>query len=167
MADPKITQLELVVFEYQVQDLGTDYNGFNQVYEKGRVMTVRAAVLRLHTDTGVIGDYLTGGRAAHQLGSVSGYLIGKNPFQREKIYGGGPAHRHCIAAIRNTNYYEFGLLNPKVKRTKPPVYPPEFTDELENIDENGRVPVPQSPGLGVEMDWDYIRAHQVDTVVYE
>ena len=25
---------------------------------------------------------------------------------------GGLAHRHCISAVRNTNYYELGLLNP-------------------------------------------------------
>ena len=54
-----------------------------------------------------------------------------------------------------------------MNKTKPPIYPPEFTDELENIDENGHVTVPQGPGLGVELDWDYIRTHQVDTVVYE
>ena len=25
----------------------------------------------------------------------------------------GPAHRHCMAAIRNTNYYELGLVHPE------------------------------------------------------
>lgn len=84
-----------------------------------------------------------------------------------EFHGGGLAHRHCIAAIRNTNYYELGLLNPKVSGTKPPVYPPEFTDELENIDANGHVSVPQGPGLGVEMDWEYIEAHEVERIVRE
>ncbi len=84
-----------------------------------------------------------------------------------EFHGGGLAHRHCVASVRNTNYYELGLLNPKVRKTKPPIYPTEFTDELENVDQNGHVAVPQGPGLGVEMDWDYIRANQVDTVVYE
>ncbi|MCH8310362.1 MAG: mandelate racemase, partial [Chloroflexi bacterium] len=84
-----------------------------------------------------------------------------------EFHGGGLAHRHCIAAVRNTNYYELGLLNPKVKSSKPPIYPPEFTDELEGVDANGHVQVPQGPGLGVEMDWDYIDAHKVDTVIRE
>ena len=53
-----------------------------------------------------------------------------------------------VASIRNSNYYELGLLNPKVARTKPPVYPPEFTDELDSIDADGHVAVPQGPGLG-------------------
>ena len=84
-----------------------------------------------------------------------------------EFHGGGLAHRHCIAAVRNTNYYELGLLHPLVRQTKAPIRPPEFTDELENIDENGHVAVPQGPGLGVEMDWDYIEHHRVDGVVYE
>ena len=384
MTDARITKLELVAFEYQIQDMGTDYNGFNTVYEKGGVLTPRRSVLRVHTSLGVTGEY--GAGRAGQLASIAGYLIGKNPFEREKIYndlkrglrhtdrtaismidvalwdlagkvygvpiyqllggykktlpayastyhgdengglstpeafadfavqcrelgypafkihgwgngpirreiatvletrervgddmdlmidpaceyetwadalrvgracdaagffwledaykdggvsifghrklrerintpilqtehifgleqhvdfivnggtdfvrtgvyedggitgamkvahaaegfgldvelhGGGLAHRHCVASIRNTNYYELGLLNPKIKQSKPPIYPPEFTDELENVDANGHVLVPQGPGLGVEMDWDYIKRHQVDTVVYD
>ena len=384
MADPKITKLELVAFEHQVQDMGTDYNGFNQVYEKGSVFTSRPAIIRIHTDIGITGEYLGG--SAPALGTVARYLLGKNPFEREKIYndlkrglrhtdrtamgfvdvalwdlagkyhnvpiyqllggykktlpayastyhgdengglstpeqfaefaehcysigyrafkihgwgkapierevanvhavgrrvgdkmdlmidpaceydtwadalkvgracdeqgffwledpykdggvsifghrklreliktpllqtehifgleqhvdfivnrgtdfvrtgvyedggitgamkvahaaegfgldvefhGGGLAHRHCVASVRNTNYYELGLVHPNLKNTKPPVYRPELTDELENIDENGHVAVPQGPGLGAEIDWDYVRRHQVETVVYD
>lgn len=382
MADPKITKIEVVVYEHEIQDMGTDYNGFNTVYEKGSVLKMHPSILRIHTDIGIIGES-DGGRLSD---SVVQYLLGKNPFHREKIYndlkrglrhtdrtaissvdvalwdfagkalnapiyqllggyketipayastyhgdengglstpedfadfaeqcselgyrafkihgwgnapierevanvlevgkrvgdrmdlmldpaceletwadalkvgkacdaanffwledpykdggvsifghqklrefidtpllqtehvfglehhvdfianggtdfvrtgtyedggitgamkvahaaegfgldvefhGGGLAHRHCIAAVRNTNYYELGLLNPKIRQTKPPIRPPEFTDELENIDKNGHVPVPQGPGLGVEMDWDYIEHHRVDGVVYE
>ena len=35
MADPKITKIEVVVYEHEIQDMGTDYNGFNTVYKKG------------------------------------------------------------------------------------------------------------------------------------
>ena len=382
MAEPKITKLEQVIFEYQIQDMGRDYNGFNTVYEKGSVLQMRPSILRIHTSEGVVGE--APGRSVPP--NVVQYLLGKNPFEREKIYndlkrglrhtdrtaisavdvalwdfagkvygvpihqllggykkripayastyhgdengglstpeafadfaeqcydlgyrafkihgwgnapisrevdnvhavgqrvgdrmdlmidpaceyetwadalrvgracdaqnffwledpykdggvsifahkklrellktpilqtehifgleqhvdfivgggtdfvrvgtyedggitgamkvahaaegfgldvefhGGGLAHRHCIAAVRNTNYYELGLLNPKVTKTKPPIYPAEFTDELENIDENGHVVVPQGPGLGVDMDWDYINSKRVDTVVFE
>lgn len=382
MTDPRITKLEQVIFEHEIQDMGADYNGFNTVYEKGSVLKMRPSILRIHTSEGVIGE--APGRSVPP--NVAQYLLGKNPFEREKIYndlkrglrhtdrtaisavdvalwdfagkvynvpiyqllggwrktipayastyhgdengglstpeafadfseqcydlgyrafkihgwgnapisrevanvhavgkrvgermdlmidpaceyetwadalrvgracdaqnffwledpykdggvsifahkklrellktpilqtehifgleqhvdfivgggtdfvrvgtyedggitgamkvahaaegfgldvefhGGGLAHRHCIAAVRNTNYYELGLLNPKVKKTKPPIYPAEFTDELENVDENGHVAVPQGSGLGVEMDWDYIESRRVDTVVYE
>lgn len=382
MSEPKITKIERITFKYTIHDMGTDYNGFNQVYEKGSERTMQPSVLRIHTSLGVTGEYLGGGLPGH----VIHYLLGKNPFEREKIYndlkrglrhtdrtaisgvdvalwdfagkvygapiyqllggyrktipayastyhgdengglhtpeafadfaqqcydigyrafkihgwgnapiarevanvhavgrrvgdrmdlmidpaceyntwadafkvgracdderffwledpykdggvsifghkklrekistpilqtehifgleqhvdfivnggtdyvrtgvyedggitgvmkvahaaegfgldvelhGGGLAHRHCIAAIRNTNYYELGLLHPLIKKTKPPVYPPEFLDELEHVDTNGHVPVPQGPGLGVELDWDYIKAHQVDTQSWE
>jgi hypothetical protein len=29
------------------------------------------------------------------------------------------------------------------------------------------VPVPSGPGLGAPVDWDWVRAHQVDQTVYE
>lgn len=386
MSDPKITRIELITFEHTVHDLGSDYNGFNQVYEKGAVRTQRPTIIKIHTTLDVAGEYMANARTIGQMGMLANYLIGKNPFEREKIYndlkrglrhtdrtaistidvalwdfagrvygvpihqllggykktlpayastyhgdenggldspeafadfaaqcrdmgypafkihgwgngplkrecdtvietrkrvgddmdlmidpaceydtwadalrigracddarffwledaykdggvsifahrklrqlintpllqtehifgleqhvdfivndgtdfvrtgvyedggitgamkvahaaegfgldvefhGGGLPHRHCVAAIRNTNYYELGLLNPKVKSSKPPIYPPEFTDELENIDSNGHVLVPQGPGLGVEMDWDFINANKVDTQVFE
>jgi L-alanine-DL-glutamate epimerase-like enolase superfamily enzyme len=31
------------------------------------------------------------------------------------IHAPGPAHRHCFAALRNCNYYEMGLVHPKLK----------------------------------------------------
>ena len=103
--------------------------------------------------------------ATFEDGGITGAMKGRLTRLRAlvstaRFHGGGLAHRHCIAAIRNTNYYELGLLHPLVKSTKPPVYPSEFTDELENVDAQGHVPVPQDPGLGVEMDWDYIEGHK-------
>ncbi|MFH1567114.1 MAG: enolase C-terminal domain-like protein [Gemmatimonadota bacterium] len=84
-----------------------------------------------------------------------------------ELHGGGLAHRHCMAAIRNTNYYELGLVHPLIRDTKPPVYPRQYLDELDSIDAEGCVAVPEGPGLGVELDWDWIEAHRVDTIVYE
>ena len=87
MAEPKITKLELVFFEHEVRDLGRDYNGFNSVYEKGAVTKGRPAVIRVHTNTGIVGEDLAkGGNPAARLGSIANYLLGKNPFEREKIY---------------------------------------------------------------------------------
>ena len=57
MPTPKITKLEVIVFEFQLADLGTDYNGFNLVYEKGNILTRRQGVFRLHTSLGVVGEY--------------------------------------------------------------------------------------------------------------
>lgn len=127
--------------------------------------------LEQHVDFIVNGgtDFVRGG--VYEDGGITGVM--KLAHAAEgfgldvELHGGGLAHRHCIAAIRNTNYYELGLVNPKVKKTKSPIYPSEFTDELENVDSNGHVPVPEGPGLGVELDWDFIESRKVDTVVYE
>jgi L-alanine-DL-glutamate epimerase-like enolase superfamily enzyme len=84
-----------------------------------------------------------------------------------EIHAPGPAHRHCMAAIRNTNYYELGLVHPRLITTKPPVYACEYSDELGAVDVRGHVPVPDGPGLGTPVDWDWVQAHQTDQVVYE
>ena len=101
MANPKITKIETVIFEHDIQDMGTDYNGFNLVYEKGNVHKMQSSILRVHTNTEVIGE--STGR--HILPNVANYVLGKNPFEREKIYndvkrGFTPYRRHCHQRAR-------------------------------------------------------------------
>ncbi len=84
-----------------------------------------------------------------------------------EIHAPGPEHRHCMAAIRNTNYYELGLVHPKVKVTKPPIYADGYSDELDAIDANGHVPVPTGPGLGVSIDWAWVAKNRTGHAVYE
>jgi L-alanine-DL-glutamate epimerase-like enolase superfamily enzyme len=85
-----------------------------------------------------------------------------------ELHGGGLAHRHIMASLRNTNYYELGLVHPDVPHTKAPIYPERrWLDELDSVDANGCVAVPEGPGLGVALDWDYINAHKTGEVVYE
>ncbi|HYU19295.1 MAG TPA: enolase C-terminal domain-like protein [Chloroflexota bacterium] len=84
-----------------------------------------------------------------------------------EIHAPGPMHRHCMAAIRNTNYYELALVHPKLRRVKPPIYACGYSDELDAIDASGHVPVPQGPGLGVTIDWEWVRAHESGKAVYE
>jgi L-alanine-DL-glutamate epimerase-like enolase superfamily enzyme len=83
-----------------------------------------------------------------------------------EIHAPGPAHRHCMAAIRNTNYYELGLVHPRLDRTKPPVYASEYSDELDAVDARGHVPVPTGPGLGAPINWDWVNRQTVDKAVY-
>ena len=82
-------------------------------------------------------------------------------------HGPGPSRRHCMAATRNSNYYEMGLLHPKVPTFGHQAYAHGYSDQIDSIDEHGNVQVPEKPGLGVELDWDYIDAHTVDRVLYE
>ena len=82
-------------------------------------------------------------------------------------HGPGPSRRHCMAAMRNSNFYEMGLVHPRIPTFHPPIYGDGYEDELHAIDENGFVKVPEKPGLGVPIDWDYIEKNTVDHVVYE
>lgn len=80
----------------------------------------------------------------------------------------GPAQRHCMAAARNSNYYEIGLVHPDTGRphVQPPVYAGDYTDQLEAVAEDGTFPVPDGIGLGVDYDWEYIREHERESRVY-
>jgi L-alanine-DL-glutamate epimerase-like enolase superfamily enzyme len=69
-----------------------------------------------------------------------------------------------MSSIRNTNFFELGLVHPKVKTTKAPVYL-GYNDNLDGIDNDGNVFAPDGPGIGVPLDWDWIRAHQTDAGV--
>ena len=85
-----------------------------------------------------------------------------------EFHGPGPAQRQCMAAVRNTNYYEMGLIHPKARASHNPyLYLDGYRDDLEAIDDRGHVPVPQGPGLGVGIDWDWVEKHRTGIVVYE
>jgi L-alanine-DL-glutamate epimerase-like enolase superfamily enzyme len=78
-----------------------------------------------------------------------------------EIHASGPARRHCMAAIRNTNFYELALVGPKCGNAMPPVYADAYSDELGAVGADGCFPVPDGPGLGVVYDWEFIRKHRV------
>jgi L-alanine-DL-glutamate epimerase-like enolase superfamily enzyme len=73
-----------------------------------------------------------------------------------------------MAALRNSNYFELGLVHPKVRRNRAPIYEdPRWLDLLESVDARGCVEVPTGPGLGVELNWAFINAHKTGVTVYE
>ncbi|MBM3760816.1 MAG: mandelate racemase [Acidobacteria bacterium] len=78
-----------------------------------------------------------------------------------EIHASGPAHRHAMAAIRNTNYYEVALVGPGTPNAIPPVYLCGYSDSLEAVGTDGCFPVPTGPGLGVTHDWDFIARNRI------
>lgn len=81
-----------------------------------------------------------------------------------ELHGCGPAQRACMSAIRNTNYYELGLVGPKVGNfISPPIYACGYSDGLDAVGPDGCVPVPTGPGLGVAYDWDFVNKHATAT----
>ena len=80
-----------------------------------------------------------------------------------ELHIAGPAQRHCMAAMRNSNFYEMGLVHPKLPNiANPPVYSCGYADQLESIDKDGYVEVPKGPGLGVEYDWSGSEKYKLD-----
>jgi len=77
-----------------------------------------------------------------------------------EIHAAGPAQRHCMAAMRNSNWYELSLVAPDVRNPVPPVFG-AYSDELDAVGADGCYPVPEGDGLGVAYDWDYIARHTV------
>ena len=75
-----------------------------------------------------------------------------------EMHGPGPAQRHVMTSLRNTNYYEMGLVHPKCEGTVHNPYT-DFRDGLTAVDSKGCVYAPEGPGLGVTLDWDYINKH--------
>lgn len=84
-----------------------------------------------------------------------------------ELHQSGPAQRHCMAAIRNSNYYEIVHVHPAVPTTHFPIYEDGYEEGLYAIDKKGCVPVPEGPGLGVVYDWDFIMKHKTCGTEYK
>jgi L-alanine-DL-glutamate epimerase-like enolase superfamily enzyme len=82
-----------------------------------------------------------------------------------EMHGCGPAQRHCMAAMRNANYYELTLCAPKIGNPQPPLYACGYTESPDAVAPDGTFPVPDGPGLGVTYDWDFITKNEVGKTV--
>jgi L-alanine-DL-glutamate epimerase-like enolase superfamily enzyme len=81
----QIERIESIEFSYPLEDVGTDGNGFNLVYESGSVTHRKLFALRVHTDEGITGEYVGGNSpGAAQINTFADYLLGKNPLHRER-----------------------------------------------------------------------------------
>ncbi len=77
-----------------------------------------------------------------------------------EYHGAGPARRQCMAATRNANYYENVAVHPDCDNPSNNPAFLEYSDALEAVNDDGTLPVPTGPGLGIEIDWDYITNNQ-------
>jgi L-alanine-DL-glutamate epimerase-like enolase superfamily enzyme len=102
---------------------------------------------------------LTGGQKIHHLAEGFGVDV--------EVHACGPAHRHLMAASRNSNFYEVALVGPDCPNAVAPVYQCGYSDQLDCVDSDGMVDVPNAPGLGVQYDWDFITSHQTGQIIYD
>ncbi len=85
-----------------------------------------------------------------------------------EIHSCGPAMRHLMAACRNANYYEVNLVHPDCPNAwSLPFYTGDYSDQLECVDADGCVGVPEGPGFGVGYDWNAIKRAALETTVIE
>ncbi|MAZ98640.1 MAG: mandelate racemase [Rhodospirillaceae bacterium] len=101
---------------------------------------------------------ITGGMKIAHLGEAFGIDV--------EVHACGPAHRHVMGAMRNSNFYEVALVGPDCPNAVPPVYACGYSDLLESIEPDGCVLVPDGPGLGVKYDWEFINANITNVTVF-
>lgn len=72
-----------------------------------------------------------------------------------EVHGGGAANLHVLCAMGIPGeYYERGLLHPFIDYEQPAPWLREIVDPM---DDEGYVHVSERPGLGLDIDFDYIR----------
>lgn len=76
---------------------------------------------------------------------------------RCEIHGGGAGNLQVLGAMCiKGEYYERGLLHPFIDYDEPPAYLNSIVDPL---DKEGFVHLPQTPGLGQDINFEYIKKH--------
>jgi len=140
-----------------------------QIIKTPLLMTEHVRTLEPHIDFAIADatDYLRGDVGYDGITGVMKLAHAAEALGLDvEMHGPGPAQRHLMTSIRNTNYYEMGLVNPKVKWGSSKVLL-NYRDDLDAIDDKGCVFAPEGPGLGVELDWAYINAHRTSSEKFE
>jgi L-alanine-DL-glutamate epimerase-like enolase superfamily enzyme len=76
-----------------------------------------------------------------------------------EVHGGGVGNLHVLCAMATPGlYYERGLLHPFVDYDQTPAW---LNAPVDPMDEQGNVHVSELPGLGMQINFDYIREHLV------
>lgn len=75
-----------------------------------------------------------------------------------EIHGNGAAHLALCGAIRNSRWYERGLLHPFLDYDEVPAY---LHAQIDPMDADGNVAMPTGPGLGEQIHFDYIAKNTV------
>jgi L-alanine-DL-glutamate epimerase-like enolase superfamily enzyme len=77
-----------------------------------------------------------------------------------EVHGGGAGNLHVLCAMGIPGeYYERGLLHPFLDYEQPPPWLNEIVDPM---DDEGYVHVSGRPGLGLDINYDYIRDHALE-----
>lgn len=76
-----------------------------------------------------------------------------------EVHGGGVGNLHVLCAMGIPGeYYERGLLHPFIDYDQPPAW---LNEPVDPLDDEGYVHVSQKPGLGMDINFDYINENIV------
>ena len=152
---------------------GKSFHGHRLFREKIRtpmLMSEYVRGLQLHTEAAIAGATDLLRVDAYQDGGITGALkiatVAEALGMDVEIHSHSPVHRHLMTALRNTNYYEMNLVHPKAETSAVNVYT-NYKEGLDVIDPDGCVYAPEGPGLGAQIDWDYVYAHRTGGDVYK
>jgi L-alanine-DL-glutamate epimerase-like enolase superfamily enzyme len=75
-----------------------------------------------------------------------------------EVHGGGVGNLHMLGSMVSPGlYYERGLLHPFIDYDETP---PWLNKPIDPMDHEGFVHISPDPGLGYDINWDYIKSHQ-------
>ena len=79
---------------------------------------------------------------------------------RMEVHGGGPGALHVLCAMGIPGeFYERGLLHPFIDYDEVPAW---LNSAVDPMDDEGYVHVSDDPGLGWDINWDYVADNRVD-----
>ena len=155
-------------YEDPYRDNGTSQHSHRQLRERldtPLLMSEHIQGLEPHTDViaNEATDFVRGDLYHGITGLMKVARVAEGFGLDIELHGPGPAMRQCMAAIRNTNFYEMGLVHPDWDHhlLAPELYE-NYADGLDVVDEDGCIPVPEGPGLGVSFDWEFVESHEID-----
>lgn len=74
-----------------------------------------------------------------------------------EVHGSSVPNLHLLGATPGGDYYEWGLLHPDLD------YAERIGDWLDRPEpEDGVIELPDRPGLGYDIDWEYIGSNRID-----
>jgi L-alanine-DL-glutamate epimerase-like enolase superfamily enzyme len=77
-----------------------------------------------------------------------------------EVHGGGVGNLHVLGSMFSPGlYYERGLLHPFIDHDETPAW---LNEPVDPMDDEGYVHISPNPGLGYNINWDYINKHLVD-----
>ena len=117
--------------------------------------------------TDFIRGNVNGGFSDGITGTIKLASVAENLGTDIEIHGIGPAQRHVMSSLINSNYYEMVWVHPDVECLQMPqeIFGDNYSDGLDQVDSNGMVDVPKGPGMGVDWNWDAIESMSTATKI--